>query len=129
MGAWKRYGLPIGFIGACVLSGVVGGALTNNFGTSSYTLSYADFVSILLTAISLLVTLLGIVLAVVALIGWNAISEKVKSNTESYLEEGFKEGNDLHTMLRVRATEIMYAGVTPIEDQENPLDPDAEVVE
>lgn len=107
------FGLVIGV--ACLVLGAIGGALTKNFGTSSYTLSYADFISVLLTAISLLITLLGIILAIVGLIGWNAISARVKERTEDFLDEGFKEGNELYVMLRTRATEIMYEGVNPIE--------------
>ncbi len=48
-----------GIVALCVFSGVIGGALTRDFGASSYTLSYADFISIMLTAISLLMTVCG----------------------------------------------------------------------
>lgn len=99
----------------CLLSGVIGGALTRNFGTSNYTLSYADFISVMLTAISLLMTLLAIFFGVLGVIGWNAISRGVQERTERFLVDGFKDGNALHVMLQKRVTEAMYEGVAAIE--------------
>jgi uncharacterized membrane protein len=100
----------------CLVSGIIGGALTRNFGTSSYTLSYADFISIMLTAISLLMTLLAIFFGVLGVIGWNAISGGVRQRTKDFLEDGFKEGNALHDMLRRRVEEAMYEGVEAMNE-------------
>lgn len=111
--------LLIGLVG-----GVVGGSFTRNFGSSNYTISYADFVSILLTAVSLLMTILAIFLAVIAFVGWNAITGRVAERTEQFLSEGFKEGNALHTLLRTRATEIMYEGVLTLEPAEDDSGPE-----
>ena len=105
----------VGVSALCLISGVIGGAVTRNFGTSSYTVSYADFISILLSAISVLMTLLAMFFAVFGLIGWSAITNRVKSRTEDFLEDGFKEGNTLYVMLRARATEIMYEGIDPVD--------------
>jgi hypothetical protein len=107
----------------CVVSGVVGGALNRHFGTSSYSLSYADFVSIMLTAVSLLITVLAVFLAVFGFIGWNAIENRVHEKTKNFLDEEFEEGKSLYNMLESRATEIIYQGILPIapgdsEDQD-----------
>lgn len=99
----------------CVLSGVIGGALSRNFGTSAYTISYADFIAVLLTAVSVLLTLLGLILAVLAFVGWRSITGTVESRTEAFLDEGFREGNPLHELVIKRTQEIMFRGITNID--------------
>jgi hypothetical protein len=115
-------------VGLCIVSGVVGGAMNRHFGTSSYSLSYADFVSIMLTAVSLLITVLAVFLAVFGFIGWNAIENRVHEKTKNFLDEEFKEGKSLYNMLETRATEIIYQGIAPITpgdayDQDDDVDP------
>lgn len=112
-----------GVTAICLISGVIGGALSRNFGTSSYTLSYADFISIMLTAISLLMTLLAIFLAVAGFVGWNTIEQKVHSKTEDFLAKGFEKGGRLDGMVyeRVTATirskteELMFEGIEKVD--------------
>jgi uncharacterized membrane protein len=98
----------------CTISAVVGGALSHSFGTSSYTISYADFISVMLTAVSVLLTLVTIFLAVVGVLGWTAIANGVRARTEDFLEEGFKKGNPLYAMVETRVTEITYAGISAV---------------
>ncbi|MDX2274360.1 MAG: hypothetical protein NW206_02830 [Hyphomonadaceae bacterium] len=134
----------VGVLAVGVLGGVVGSASTRYFGTSSYTMSYADFVSVMLTAVSLLITLLGLVLAVAAFIGWSAISERVRNRTDEYLLKGFSDGEALSKLLQDKllayvtkemepgdplyeamekaAERVAYQGVLEIE----PDDPDGE---
>ena len=111
-------------VGLCLLSGIVGGALNRHFGTSSYTISYADFISIMLTAVSVLMTVLAIFLGVFGFIGWNSIEQKAHRKTEQFLNSGFKDGGRLNTMLfervedalRQKTKDIMFEGVEPIDD-------------
>ena len=113
-------------VGLCLASGMLGGAMTRQFGTSSYTLSYADFISIMLTAISLLMTVLAIFLGVFGFIGWNSIEQKARSKTEQFLDSEFKEGGRLNKMLFIRVVEalrekteeIMFEGIEPIKSDE-----------
>lgn len=113
-----------GVVTLCLLSGLVGGALTRNFGTSSYTLSYADFISIMLTAVSLLMTVLAIFLAVFGFIGWNSIEQKVHSKTEDFLGKGFESGGRLDRMVQKRVIqvienkteEIMFSGIQEVDE-------------
>lgn len=106
----------------CVFSGLIGGALTRNFGTSSYTLSYADFVSVMLTAVSLLMTVLAIFLAVVGFLGWTTIEQKVHGKTEDFLAKGFEKGGRLDRvvveMIERKTEEIMFHGVQPVGEEE-----------
>lgn len=107
------------FLVAVFVVALLGGFIGRRMGVSQYTISYADFISIMLTAVSLLVTLLGFILAIFAFIGWNSISSKVGSDVRSYLDEGFKDGNTLHSMLvdqiKAEAPVIMYEGVSQVD--------------
>ncbi|MCB4859524.1 SLC19 family protein [Sphingobium sp. PNB] len=111
-----------GVVVLCLVSGVIGGALTRNFGTSSYTLSYADFVSVMLTAVSLLMTVLAIFLAVVGFLGWTTIEQKVHGKTEDFLAKGFEKGGRLDRvvvdMIERKTEEIMFRGVQPVGEDD-----------
>jgi uncharacterized membrane protein len=111
----KIAGMVAAALALCLVSGLIGAFSTRHFGTSKYTISYADFISVMLSSISVLMTVLAIFLGVLGVIGWNSIEGRVRSRTEEFLNEGFKEGHPLHTMLRERTTEIMYEGVRPLE--------------
>jgi len=118
VGAMKhapKLGFLIGIAGLCLVAGLVGGALSRNFGTSSYSISYADFISVLLTAISLIMTLLAFFIAILAYIGWNSISGKVASEVKSFLADGFREGQPLHRMLVEQKDKAMFEGVMEID--------------
>lgn len=95
-GGWLK---GLAAVGLCLISGVIGGALTRHVGTTNFTLSYADFVSIMLTAISVLMTVLAIFLAVAGFVGWTTIEQKVHSKTEEYLARGLEEGGRLESMV------------------------------
>lgn len=111
-----------GVVVLCLVSGLVGGSLTRHFGTSSYTLSYADFVSIMLTAVSLLMTVLAIFLAVLGFLGWTTIEQKVHGKTEEFLADGFEKGGRLERMvldvIETNSLEIMFRGVQPVGEDD-----------
>ena len=112
-----RFGFLIGTAGLCLVAGLVGAVLSRNFGTSSYTISYADFISILLTAISLIMTLLAFFIAILAYIGWSSISGKVASEVKAFLAEGFEDGQPLHRMLVEQKDKAMFEGITEIDTE------------
>jgi hypothetical protein len=122
--AWRSRLLRTGsVVGLCLVSGIVGGALNRNFGISSYTLAYADFVSIMLTAVSLLITVLAVFLAVAGFVGWTTIEQKVHAKTEDFLAKGFERGGRLDSMVVERVTtairskteELMFEGVERVD--------------
>lgn len=125
----KKLGLvafaAIGVLVLCVISGVVGGALSNRFGTSSDTISYADFISVMLTAVSVMLAALTIFLGVLGLLGWAAISNGVHNKTETFLTEGFKEGNPLYKMVEARVAGIVYEGIAAINADDTANDKEA----
>ncbi|WP_336545096.1 hypothetical protein [Sphingomonas kyungheensis] len=116
-----------GLLALCLIAGIVGSLMTSHFGKSQYTLSYADFISIMLTAVSLLITVLAVFLAVVGFVGWTSIEQKAHLKTEEYLQDGFREGGALDEMLNMRVTEalkaktqeMMFEGVSPIGSEDD----------
>lgn len=104
---------------ACVASGLVGAALSTNLSVATYSVTYTDFISILLTAIAVILTALAIFLAVLGVIGWRAISTTVEKRAVSFLEDGFEEGNSLHIMMNKEAASAMYRAVQPVENEED----------
>ena len=112
----KRLASIVGLLGLCLCAAATGAALTRHFGTSNYIISYADFISVMLTAISLLLTLLGFFIAILAFIGWNSISGKVASDVSKFLADGFKDGQPLHKMLVDQTNRAMYEGVYQVDE-------------
>jgi membrane protein implicated in regulation of membrane protease activity len=101
---------------ACLLSASIGGGISRHWGASEYTISYADFVQIMLTAISLLITLLAVFLAVLGVIGWTSIEQRVHQKTEAYLaklDEGIQRRAE--EAIREKTNAMMYEGVQPID--------------
>lgn len=113
----------------CSLSAVCGGVLASHVGHSTYSVSYADFISILLTAISLMLAILAFVIGILAFIGWSSISSKVGTDVSSYLRTEFRPGKSLHAMLRAEiASEkanISYEG-TSLFDTDFAVEADAQ---
>lgn len=107
-----------GIVVLCVLSGVAGAVLIEVTKAHPDSLSYADFVSILLTAISTLMTVLAIFLAVAGFVGWTTIEQKVHAKTQDFLANGFTKGGPLDQMvtktIERKTAEIMYQGVAPV---------------
>ncbi len=61
-------------------------------GTSpAYTVSYADFISLMLTAVSVILAALGFVVALIAVVGWNSIGDRVSTLAVSFLKESSKK--------------------------------------
>jgi hypothetical protein len=118
-------GFWIGMAFLCLSAGLVGGAMSRSFGTSSYTISYADFISVMLTAISLIMALLAFFIAILAYIGWNSINGKVATEVKSILADGFREGQPLHQMFVEQKDRAMFEGVMRI-DTDFEADADAE---
>jgi hypothetical protein len=120
---WIQSALKIfGVVSLCLVAGLIGGSFNRHFGTSSLTLSYADFVSIMLTAVSLLITVLAIFLAVAGFVGWTTIEQKVHGKTEDFLAEGFEKNGRLERIvveiIERKAEEIMFSGVEAVGEAE-----------
>ncbi|WP_299507512.1 hypothetical protein [Cypionkella sp.] len=80
-------------------------------------INYADFVSIMLTGVSLILAALGFVVALIAIAGWNSIGERVSSLATTFLKDAMKEGGELHKLVKEEAKEIMYRDIEPIDTE------------
>jgi len=106
---------------------------------STAQMDYSDFVSIMLTGVSLILAALGFVVALIAVIGWNSIGDRVSSLstklfTDSLDEDGelrelvrvsLQEGGELYDLVQEEAKDIIYRGVQAI-DEDNDVDTDVE---
>lgn len=82
---------------------------------AAVSLSYVDFVSIMLTAVSVILAALGFVIAILAFIGWNSIESKVSSSAKEFLRESIEDGGELHRLVKEEAKEIIYRDIQPVD--------------
>jgi len=82
--------------------------------TPTTEIDYSDFVSIMLTGVSIILAALGFVVAILAFIGWNSIGNKVSELATTFLQDAIKEGGELHTLVKDEAKSIIYRGIEPI---------------
>lgn len=108
-------GLVAGGLVLLVVAAAIGTFFNANVGREAASISYTDFISILLSAIALLITLLALFLGILGVIGWTAISDRVADRTEAFLEDGFRDGHDLHKLLEDKVKEVMYEGVSQVD--------------
>ncbi|MGO4915693.1 hypothetical protein [Pseudogemmobacter sp. W21_MBD1_M6] len=80
-------------------------------------INYSDFVSIMLTGVSLILAALGFVMALLAFIGWNSIGDRVSSLAKTFLKDAMEEGGELHNLVKEEAKSIIYRGVEPVDTQ------------
>lgn len=82
----------------------------------SYDIQYVDFIGIVLSALSLLLTVLAIVLAIFGVIGWASFSERLKENTNAFLSRQLSEGQPLYSLIRKEVRDAVYEGVAPVTE-------------
>lgn len=87
--------------------------VTTSAGSNVLSISYVDFVSIMLTVVTVILAALGLVFAILAVIGWNTIRERVSSLATIFLQNSIKEGGELHDLVQKETQLIMYRGVEP----------------
>lgn len=99
--------IALGILVLAVVGGLAGGALTRNYSSASDPIAYADFISVMLTSISLLMALLAVFLAVLGVIGWNAIVTQARTRAEKFLNKSFKPGSEFSKRLETRAEGVV----------------------
>lgn len=105
-------------IGGAVLYGLYTAAPIRFVGTSSGSvvqIDYQTFVSIMLTAVSVILAGLGFVIAILAFIGWNSIGERVSVLVTSFLKDALNDGGPLHNMVKEEVKDIMYRDISPVD--------------
>lgn len=112
MRKWLRY-TAFGFIAA--LAGAAASAAFHMFGVSlpadTVDVSYADFLSITLTALSLMITVLGIFVAAAGVIGWSTMESKLKSHSVEYFSEQLAKDGPLRKELEQLIVDVASSGI------------------
>lgn len=113
-------------------------------GPETVSITYTDYISIMLTALAVILAALAFFVGVLAIVGWGQIrtsaeerarqvaremiAESLKKNGDlrKLVEKAFEDGGELHDVARrsVRALEAdIYAGITQLESS-GATDPD-----
>lgn len=79
-----------------------------------YQMSYADLSAILLTAVSILVTILGIVVAILAFWGYRTILKTAKQSAKDHIEAKLEVQGDLRIHIEDIASGLVKDLVPPI---------------
>lgn len=120
----KRF---VTIVSAVALGIVIGGILLHGLSVASpirftatsagsaVQIDYQTFISIMLTAVTVVLAGLGFVVAVLAFVGWNSIGDRVSSLATSFLRDAFDDGGSLHNMVKDEVKEIMYGEIEPVD--------------
>lgn len=109
-----------GVLVLCAISGALGAWLFP-VGSSiavDADLKYTDLIAIILTALSVIITILAIFLGVAGVIGWRSISSGAKNSVEEFLKTESKDGGVLDRIVRAEAREAMFQGIDSMREQE-----------
>lgn len=105
-------------IGGAVLYGFYAAAPIRFISTpvgSVAQIDYQTFVSIMLTAVSVILAGLGFVIAILAFIGWNSIGTRVSKLATTFLKDALDDGGPLHNMVKDEVKDIMYRDISPVD--------------
>jgi hypothetical protein len=72
---------------------------------------YTDFVSITLTALSIMITVLGLFAAALGVIGWTTIESKLKAHSVEYFKSQLEKEGPLRRELEQLFADIAYSGI------------------
>ena len=78
-------------------------------------IDYQTFISIMLTAVTVVLAGLGFVVAILAFIGWNSIGNRVSALATTFLKDALDDGGSLHHMVKDEVKEIMYGEIQPVD--------------
>jgi|3_EtaG_2_1085321.scaffolds.fasta_scaffold51613_2 hypothetical protein len=81
----------------------------------------AEFITIILTAVSVMLVILTIFLAVFGVIGIASINERLREHSMNYFTNELKDGRPAFDLLKRVVRNVVYEGVDPIpEDSAGP---------
>lgn len=105
-----------GLIGVAVLSGAFGAAFASHFGTSSMSISYVDFISIVLSALGVILMAVTLFVAILAVIGWTSIETKLRAHSIEFIGSELRDDKPLAQMVKKAVRDAVYEGVAPAEE-------------
>ena len=85
-------------------------------------LTYGDFLSITLTALSLMITVLGIFVAAASFIGWTTIENKLRDHSVTYFQDQLSKDGKLREEFEQIISHIAYEGVENFKTQRGMTD-------
>jgi hypothetical protein len=102
----------------CVALGTLIGGSVNVRWNGAVEISSVDLVTIILTALGVMLAILTIFLAVFGFIGWTAINERLREHSMSYFTNELQEGKPSYELLRSVVRSVVYEGISPVPDEE-----------
>lgn len=89
-------------------------------GIAADDMKYEDFVSLSLTALGLMMTILGFFFAAAGVIGWTTIETKLRDHSISYFKEELSKNGSLRAELEKLLSDIAYEGIDNLKAEINP---------
>jgi hypothetical protein len=86
---------------------------------------YTDFLSITLTALGLMITVLGFFVAAAGVIGWSTLENKLRSHSVEYFAKQLEKEGPLRKELEELFADIAYTGIEGLKEpprDETPYD-------
>lgn len=106
------------FLLLVLVTGVSSAAVTAMFhmGTgltpiSGNDIGYVDFITISLTALSLMITILGFFIAAAGVIGWATLENKLREHSVSYFKAQLSENGELRNEFEKLIIKITHSGI------------------
>ncbi len=80
--------------------------------------SYVDMVSLMLTGVTIMLAILGFVVAVLAFVGWRSIQTIAEASARSTVSDAIKDGGRLHSVVQKEVRDIIrYSGVEALDTE------------
>lgn len=87
-----------------------------HIGNFTTDMKYTDFVSITLTALGLMITVLGFFVAAAGVIGWTTLESKLRAHSVEYFTSQLDKNGPLRTELEQLFADIAYNGIEGLRD-------------
>ena len=79
-------------------------------------IKYSDFISITLTALGLMITVLGFFVAAAGVIGWSTLENKLRSHSVEYFSKQLEKEGPLRKELEALFADIAYSGIEGLKE-------------
>ena len=105
----------------CIVAAVVSAVTTilihiGKISASPSDIQYTDFLSITLTALGLMITVLGFFVAAAGVIGWTTLENKLKSHSVDYFAKQLEKDGQLRGELEQLFADIAYTGIEGLKE-------------
>ena len=106
------------FLALAFIAGLAGAVVTILYhmgsaktSVSNVDVSYTDFLSITLTALALMITILGFFVAAAGVIGWTTIENKLRDHSVQYFKEQLSKDGKLREEIEDLIVGIAHEGI------------------